>query len=68
MELDTAEEHDTVAGQDVVDHYDTVEDIVAVDFHSMIGSCQHFVHIRNYWCFDVGNSLHHHDSVRLLDL
>ena len=68
MEPDTAEERDTVARQDIVDHFDTVEDIVAVDFHNLIGSCQHFVRIRDYWCFDVGNSLHHHGLVRLLDL
>lgn len=69
MEVDIAGEIDTAAGPDIVDYFDTVEDIVVVDCHNSIGSSQCFVHIRNYWCFGADNLLrHHHGLVHLLDL
>jgi hypothetical protein len=67
VEVGIVEEVETAARPDIVDYSGTAEDIAVVEFHSLIDSFQYFVHIRNYWCFVVGNFLHH-ASMHLLDL
>lgn len=67
-ELDIAEWADTVAGPGIVEHFGTAEelDIVAVDCHNSVGSCQYFVgRIQIDYCFDVGNFLHRAEMHRL---
>ena len=67
MEAGIAEAIDAAASSDIADCFGTAEDIVAAaDFRSLIDSCQCFDHIQNYWCFEVGNFLHH-DLMHPLD-
>lgn len=68
MEVDIAEGSVGPAKLDIVDYSDTAEDIVAADFRNSIDSCQHFVHIQNYWDFDDGSLIHHPGSLHHLDL
>ena len=68
VEVGIVEAFDTAVAQGIADYSGIAEDTVVVDFHSLIDSFQRFVHIQNYWCFEVGNFLLRPELVHLLVL